>query len=208
MESTSYMKLLLGLVSIVNPIGAIPVFLSLTRERAPAERRSIARQTSAAVFVILAIALVGGETVLAFFGIGLASFRCAGGILVFLMALSMLRAEPSGIRQTLEEGIESSQKESIAVVPLAMPMLAGPGAVSTVIVYGHGGRTWLHVGLMGLAIAGTALVTYGALRFAPLIERMLGQTGMNIVTRVMGLILAAIAVELMAGGAAELLRAA
>jgi multiple antibiotic resistance protein len=208
MESTEYLKLLVGLVSVVNPIGAIPVFLSLTRERGRGERRSIARQTSVAVLVILGIALVGGEAVLRFFGIGIASFRCAGGILVFLMALSMLRAEPSGIRQTPEEGLESSQKESIAVVPLAMPMLAGPGAVSTVIVYAHSSPTWRHAGFMGLAIAGTALATYAALRFAPLIEGMLGQTGMNVVTRVMGLILAAIAIELMAGGVTELLRPA
>jgi MarC family membrane protein len=206
MESTDYLKLLVGLVSIVNPIGAIPVFLDLTRER-PGDRRTIALQTSVAVLVILAVALIGGETVLEFFGISLPSFRCAGGILVFLMALSMLRAEPSGIRHTPAE-VESAGKESIAVVPLAMPMLAGPGAVSTVIVYAHASRAWRHAGFMGAVIAGTALATYAALRFAPLIERLLGQTGMNVVTRVMGLILAAIAVELIAGGAAELLRTA
>jgi len=206
MESTDYLKLLLGLISIVNPIGAVPVFLDLTRER-PGDRRTTALQTSVAVFVILAVALVGGETVLQFFGISLPSFRCAGGILVFLMALSMLRAEPSGIRHTPAE-VESSGREPVAVVPLAMPMLAGPGAVSTVIVYAHSSRVWRHVGFMGAVIAGTALVTYIALRFAPLIERLLGQTGMNVVTRVMGLILAAIAVELIAGGAAQLLRTA
>jgi multiple antibiotic resistance protein len=208
MESTDYLKLFLGLVSIVNPIGTIPVFLSLTEERDAAERLAIAGQTSAAVLVILGIALLGGEAVLEFFGISLPSFRCAGGFLVFLMALSMLRAEPSRLRQTAEENLESSQRESIAVVPLAMPMLAGPGAISTVIVYAHANRTWEQSGFTALAIAGTAGVTYGALRFAPLIERLLGQTGMNIVTRVMGLILAALAVELMAGGAAELLRTA
>lgn len=204
MESTDYLKLLVGLISIVNPIGAIPVFLDLTRGR-PDARRTIALQTSVAVLVILAVALIGGETVLQFFSIGLPSFRCAGGILVFLMALSMLRAEPSGIRHTPAE-VESSGRESVAVVPLAMPMLAGPGAVSTVIVYAHSSRAWRHAGSMGAVIAGTALATYAALRFAPLIERLLGQTGMNVVTRVMGLILAAIAVELIAGGAAELLR--
>jgi len=208
MESTDYLKLFLGLVSIVNPIGTIPVFLSLTQERDRAERRSIARQTSAAVLIILGIALLGGEAVLQFFGISIPSFRCAGGILVFLMALSMLRAEPSGLRHTAEENLESSQKDSIAVVPLAMPMLAGPGAISTVIVYAHASSTWPQKGFMALAIAGTALVTYVALRFAPFIERLLGQTGMNIVTRVMGLILAALAVELMAGGAVALLRTA
>ena len=207
MESTDYLKLFLGLVSIVNPIGTIPVFLSLTQERDRAERRSIARQTSAAVLIILGIALLGGEAVLQFFGISIPSFRCAGGILVFLMALSMLRAEPSGMRQTAEENLESSQRQSIAVVPLAMPMLAGPGAISTVIVYAHASRTWQQEGFMALAIGATAVVTYAGLRFAPVIERLLGQTGMNVVTRVMGLILAALAVELMAGGAAELLRA-
>jgi multiple antibiotic resistance protein len=208
MESTDYLKLFLGLVSIVNPIGTIPVFLSLTRERGRAERRAIAGQTCAAVLIILGIALLGGEAVLQFFGISIPSFRCAGGFLVFLMALSMLRAEPSGLRHTAEEGVASSEKQSIAVVPLAMPMLAGPGAISTVIVYAHASRTWQQAGFMALAIGGTALVTYGALRFAPLIERLLGQTGMNVITRVMGLILAALAVELMAGGAAELLRTA
>lgn len=205
MESTDHLKLLLGLISIVNPIGAIPVFLSLTQDRSPAQRRAVAFQSSMAVLVILGVAVIGGESVLEFFGIGLASFRCAGGILVFLMALAMLRAEPSGIRHTPEE-VEPSGGQSVAVVPLAMPMLAGPGAVSTVIVYAHASRTWGHVASLGAVAAGTALATYAALRFAPLIERLLGQTGMNVVTRVMGLILAAIAVELVAGGAAELLR--
>ena len=205
MESTDYLKLLVGLISIVNPIGAIPVFLDLTRER-PRERRGIALQTSVAVLVILVVALLGGETVLEFFGIGLPSFRCAGGILVFLMALSMLRAEPTGMRHTPQE-VESARSDSVAVVPLAMPMLAGPGAVSTVIVYAHASRAWRHTGSMGAVITGTALATYAALRFAPFIERLLGQTGMNVVTRVMGLILAAIAVELIAGGVIQLLHA-
>jgi multiple antibiotic resistance protein len=207
MESTDYLKLLLGLISIVNPIGAVPVFLNLTQRRRGAERRTIALQTSISVLVILGVALIGGETVLEFFGISLPSFRCAGGILVFLMALAMLRAEPSAIRHTPAEEEESAGKDSVAVVPLAMPMLAGPGAVSTVIVYAHSNRTWAHVAYMGFVIAATALATYAALRFAPLIERLLGQTGMNVVTRVMGLILAAIAVELVAGGAAQLFRA-
>ncbi|HWP65755.1 MAG TPA: MarC family protein [Candidatus Limnocylindria bacterium] len=208
MESTDYLKLFLGLVSIVNPIGAVPVFLGLTRERPPVERRAIALHTGIAVVVILVVALLGGERVLQFFGIGLPSFRCAGGILLLLMALSMLRAEPTGIRLTAAEEVEVSPREPVAVVPLAMPLLAGPGAVSTVVVYAHDNRGWDQVGYMGAVIVGVALVTYAVLRFAPFFERLLGQTGMNVVTRVMGLMLAAIAVELMAAGAAELLRTA
>jgi len=206
MESTDYLKVFLGLVSIVNPIGAVPVYLELTQERPPAERRAIALHTSAAVLIILWVALLGGEHVLEFFGIGLPSFRCAGGILLMLMAVSMLRAEPTPIRHTAQE-VETSLRQPVAVVPLAMPMLSGPGAISTVIVYAHSNRSWEQTGYMAAVIAGAALVTYAVLRFAPFFERLLGQTGMNVVTRVMGLILAAIAVELIAGGATQLLRA-
>jgi len=204
MESTDYLKVFLGLVSIVKPIGAVPVYLGLTQERPAAERRAIAFQASIAVLVILGVALLGGERVLEFFGIGLPSFRCAGGILLLLMAVSMLRAEPTPMRHTAQE-VEASPREPVAVVPLAMPMLSGPGAISTVIVYAHSNRSWQHTGYMGLVITGVALATYAVLRFAPFFERLLGQTGMNVVTRVMGLILAAIAVELMAGGAMQLL---
>lgn len=207
MESTDYLKVFLGLVSIVNPIGTVPVFLELTQERPPAERRAIALHTSIAVLIILWVALLGGESVLAFFGISLPSFRCAGGILLLLMAVSMLRADPTSMRATAAE-VETSPREPVAVVPLAMPLLSGPGAISTVIVYAHASDTWRQTAYMATVIAGAALSTYVVLFFAPFFERLLGQTGMNVVTRVMGLVLAAIAVELMAGGAAQLLRAA
>ncbi len=204
LASAEYVKLLVGLVSVVNPIGSVPIFLGLTEGRPVADRQRIAANTAVAFAVILFAALVAGEAVLRFFGIGIPSFRVAGGILLLLMAISMLRAEPSPVKHTDEEHAESAQKDSIAVVPLAMPLLAGPGAISAVIVYAHASSAWVHYGWMALAILTTAAAAWAVFRLAPGIERVMGRTGMNVVTRVMGLIIAAIAVEFMAAGLAEL----
>lgn len=204
MNSTELVKLTVGLISIVNPIGGVPIFLSLTDGRSAAQRRRIGLTTSLALLVILLVALSGGEAILRFFGIGIPSFRLAGGILILLMALSMLRAESTPMKHTSEEHRESTHKESISVVPLAMPLLAGPGAISTVIVYAHGDAGWGHYAHGILAIFITAAAVLVVLSLASRVEKAMGRTGMNIVTRVMGLIIAAIAVEFMAEGLVEL----
>ncbi|MGZ4960549.1 MAG: MarC family protein, partial [Methylomonas sp.] len=124
---------------MANPIGAIPTFISLTAPRTSIERQRTAWVCAGAVCLVLLIALLVGEPLLNFFGISLPAFRVAGGILVLLMGISMLRASPDRSRHTPEEQAESYDKESVAVVPLAIPLKSGPGAISTTIVYGHMG---------------------------------------------------------------------
>jgi multiple antibiotic resistance protein len=154
---------------------------------------------------VLVGAVFLGEPLLDVFGISIASFRVGGGILLLLMAIAMLQALPSRVQQAPEEAKEAEEKEHVAVVPLAIPLLAGPGAMSTVIIYAHQAATWfdtLFLILASLFVAGTVWV---ALALANSIGTALGKTGVNIVTRLMGLILAAIAVEFITQGLAQLL---
>lgn len=194
-----YLKVLVGLLAIVNPFGAIPVFISLT-EGAEHTRVRAAGVASASMAIILLVVLALGEAVLSFFGISIGSFRVGGGILVLLIAISMLNATPSPTKQTQDEAEESAARDSIAVVPLSIPLLAGPGTMSTVIVYGHRATSLLHHLALAAIVIVLALVVYAALRAAPALSERLGKTGINIVTRIMGLILAAIAVEFIASG--------
>src|SRR3990172_10402492 len=135
MEWTGYVKIFTSLLAIVNPLGVIPVFVSLTRSSTEQERRNIARTTSITVAVILIAAALVGKLLLNFFGVSIASFKVGGGILLLLMSIAMMQAKHTQSKQTPEEAEEAEEKESIAVVPIAMPLLAGPGAISTVIIY-------------------------------------------------------------------------
>lgn len=147
-----YLQLSAGLVSVVNPIGVIPTFISLTINRSLTDRKRTAMVCAFSVAMVLFISLLAGEPILHFFGIGLPAFRVAGGLLVLLMGISMLYASDDRVRHTPEERAESYEKESIAVVPLAIPLLSGPGAISTTIVYGHMRHALPHFLLVGAVI--------------------------------------------------------
>lgn len=146
------------------------------------------------------MALFAGEWILAFFGISVSSFSVGGGILILLMAISMLHARLSLTVQTKEEAEESDSKGSIAIVPLATPLLAGLGAMSTVVLVAHEGTSFGHYALISLAIITVGTCIWMALHMAPWISQRLGKTGINIFTRIMGLFLTAIAVEFIAKG--------
>jgi len=199
-----YVKYLVALLVIVNPLGAVPVFLGLVEGQSQAEQDRSARVAATAVAITLIAALLGGEAVLRFFGIGLPAFRVGGGIVILLMAVAMLHATPSGLHQTPEEAAEAAEKEAVAVVPLAIPLLAGPGAISTVILAAQGSTGWLYSLVLATGPILLALTLWLCLRFAVPIGRRLGKTGVNIATRLMGLILAAIAVEFIAQGLTQL----
>ncbi len=194
------LKVFAGLFSIVNPFGIIPVFLSLTVEDDPGSRRHIARITALSTTIVLWISTFLGDPILSFFGISIASFRVGGGILILLMAISMMHARLSRVKHSPEEAEEAVQKESIAVVPLAIPFLAGPGAISSVILYSHQAEGIEQKLLLCLIISLIGLSVWVALRLSEPISQRLGATGINIIIRLMGLILASIAVEFMARG--------
>lgn len=198
--ASEYLKAVIGLLAIVNPLGAVPIFISLTEGQSGAARRRSGRIAALAMTLILLFALATGESILGFFGISVASFRVGGGILVLLIAISMLHATTSPAKQTEDEAAESASRDSVAVVPLSIPLLAGPGAISTVIVYAQRDNSVMHYLALVAAIATLGMVVWLALKAAPFISERLGRTGINIGTRIMGLVLAAIAVEFIAGG--------
>jgi len=199
-EYTEYTKLLITLLAIVNPLGAVPIFVALTSGSAPAERKKIAKIVVIAVLTILYVALLFGDWLLTFFGITIHSFSVGGGILILLMAISMLQARISPVAQTADEAREGEAKESVAVVPLAMPLLAGPGAISTIILNAHKDSGVSHYIFIGLDIFILGALLWAVFQLVPWISRHISQTGINIFTRIMGLILAAIAVEFIATG--------
>ncbi len=200
MSYAEYFKMLVGLVAIVNPFGVIPLFISMTANESTTERRKTMNLVPIGVTIILLVSLFLGEEILRIFGITIDSFRVGGGILILLMAIAMLHAKTSNIVQTGEEADESIEKESVAIVPLAMPLLAGPGAISTVIIAAHTTVGITHYIVLSTAIILVSALIWGVLRISPWIARHISATGINIFTRIMGLILAAIAVEFIANG--------
>lgn len=205
LEWTEYIKIFVAILVIVNPLGAVPFYISLTTNMPFAERRKIPDVTAYSIAIVLVGAALVGELLLRFFGISIASFKVGGGILLMLMAISMMQARQSRSRQTPEEAIEAEEKESVAVVPLAIPLLAGPGAISTVIIYSSQSSHPLHYVLIMSSGLLVALAVWGALLSAEKVAQLLGRTGINIAMRIMGILLAAIAVEFIASGAGSLL---
>jgi len=201
---TEYLKFLAAMISISNPIGVIPIFVTLTGGQTRREQHVTARRTCLAFGIVLLVILVAGEPILRFFGITIASFKVAGGIIILLMAIAMVHGRVSGAKHTKEESEDAADKDSLAIVPLAIPLLAGPGAISTVIVYSNQGSTFMHYLILGGELMAVALLIWLCLVAAPFLAKLLGRTGINIVTRIMGLILAAIGVEFIAHGIIEL----
>ncbi len=206
MEFAAYLKSFLGLIAIVDPLIAIPMFIALTPTANTRDRMRIARIAAIAVFFVLAISLVAGGPLLEFFGISLSAFKVAGALLLLLSAMDSFNAAPGRQRQTPEEEEEAMHKHAVAVVPIATPLLAGPGAISMVIVFGqsHPGVAKLgqigHLAVMLVVILVVATITWVTLRAAQRIAKRIGITGMNVATRVGGLITAALAVEILASG--------
>ena len=203
----AYIKIFVAMIVIVNPLGIMPVFVAMTASQNDFQRKTIARIAAITVAAALLISALLGERVLEIFGISLASFKVGGAILILLNAVAMMQAMPARDKQTPEEAIEAEDKASIAVVPLGIPLLAGPGAMSTIIIYASEMKTVWHLLAVCAAAAGVALVTWLALRVATRIGRRMSTTTVNVATRIMGLLLAALAVEIFAGGIVELIPA-
>lgn len=201
------LKSFISLLALINPLGAVPFFLSLTAQQTEAERRHTIRIAAVSVFCVIAVTTLLGQQIIDFFGISVGSLEVGGGIIMLLMAISMLNAQIGNTRSTPEERDEAESKSSIAVVPLAIPLLTGPGSISTVIVYAANARHWYdRLGLVAIGAA-LALICFFAMRLAEPIAHWIGRTGINIVTRLMGLMLSALAVEFIVDGLKALLPA-
>jgi len=200
------LKPLVALLAIVNPIGAVPFFIHFTQGFGAAERRHTIRVASFAAFMVIAVSAMAGLQILEFFSISLASFQVGGGVLLLISSLAMLNAKPAETRpDDVDEGRQKADAgASIAVVPLTIPLLTGPATISTVVIYAQKTHQfWEHAVLVGygVVIGATTFVAFSA---SERIARVLGRTGINVMTRLMGLILAAMAVELLADGLVKL----
>jgi multiple antibiotic resistance protein len=190
---------------VVDPIAAMPVFLSVTANDPLPKRRAMAARTAWACFVILTVFALGGGLIFRLFGISLGSFKIAGGLMLVLTAMDMMRAQPSRTRSTTEEESEGVSKDDVAVIPMAIPVLAGPGAIATdmVLMSQTGWRPVPVLCLLG-AITVTAIAVWLLLRAATLANRLISETTVRVFGRIMGLVLAAIAVEFVVGGLHDL----
>jgi multiple antibiotic resistance protein len=191
---------------IVDPLAAIPAFLVMTAENTDAKRRRMARQAAWTCFFILIFFSVAGSLIFKLLGITLPAFTIAGGLILFLVAVDALQARRSGTQEVAEERQEGMEKEEIGVSPLGIPMLAGPGAISTVMVLMGQSRNWWQVIPVLAAIGITALLSYFILSGANRIRRLLGETGIRILMRLMGLVLIAIAVQFVLNGIKDFMR--
>lgn len=192
------------LFSVLNPVHAVPLYLSMVGTPTPATNRRVATVASLTVLVALMVALLAGERLLELFGITIFAFQVGGGVLILMMAMSMMQGQVSPSKSTPEEAEEAAHWNSIAVVPLGIPILAGAGSLSTVIVFAHHARGWDQWGALVVGIVVNSALTYIFLALSTRLYQWLGQTGVNVVSRLMGMILVAMAVQFMANGIAGL----
>ena len=189
---------------IVDPLAAIPSFLVMTADDSEQKRRRMARQSAWTCYLVLTVFSFAGSLIFKAFSITLPAFKIAGGIILFLVAIDMLQARRSGTQEVTEERLEGAEKEEIGVTPMGIPMLAGPGAISTVMVLMGQSRNWWQVVPVFAAIAATALASYYILAGANRVRKFLGETGIRILMRLMGLVLTALAVQFVLNGLTDL----
>lgn len=200
------MKPLIALLAIVNPIGVVPFFIHFTHNLNREQRARTMQISAFTAFLVIALSALAGLRIIEFFGISIASFQVGGGLLLLISALQMLNAQPAETRPTdMSEGeAKLDAGSSIAVVPLTIPLLTGPATISTMVIYAERTRYWWELAILvgyGLVVG---IAVYLAFLASGRIARLLGRTGINIMTRLMGLILAALAVEIMADGLMQL----
>jgi multiple antibiotic resistance protein len=199
-------KPLIALLAIVNPIGVVPFFIHFTQAFSPAQRRHTIRVSAITAFLVIAVSALAGLKIIEFFGISIASFQVGGGMLLLTSAIAMLNAQPA---ESKPGDVTDGQQKvdagaSIAVVPLTIPLLTGPATISTMVIYAERTRHWWELAvLVGYGVV-VGLATFVAFSASGRIARWIGRTGINVMTRLMGLILAALAVEIMADGLVKL----
>jgi multiple antibiotic resistance protein len=200
---------LLALSSIfflVDPFAAIPSFLAITHDAEPLRRKHVARKGALTCFIVLTSFAVAGQLIFRLFGITLPAFEIAGGLILLLIGLEMLQAKRSATQETLGDTEEAASKEDAGIVPLGIPMLAGPGAISSVMVLvGQVPSLWhWEMGAILASIVLTSLVSYWTLAGADRVRRVLGETGIRVLVRVMGLMLVALAMQFFVNGLTDL----
>lgn len=196
---------LVTIISILNPLGALPLFLALTRHHTMKDIKLISNSCTLAVMITIALSLVMGQKILSFFGIGVPSFTVGGGILIFGMALNMVRAQASEVKLNKEEIEHLAEPSELGIVPLAIPMLSGPGTISSSIIYSKGMISTPHWIGAAVVVLVCGLVVKIALTYARPIGDRIGKIGLNVMTRIMGIILLASSIEMITKGLKEIL---
>ncbi|HDR1023013.1 TPA: YchE family NAAT transporter [Pasteurella multocida] len=201
MDLTIYLQFFVSLIALVNPIGVVPVFYAMTSTFSKEQRNKTGLVTCFSIAVILLVSFYFGQFILNSFKISIDSFRIAGGIIVVLIALTMINGKIGEHKINKEEKSENlDDYTNIAVVPLAMPIMAGPGSISATIVFGSTQHHALDYLYSSLTIILFGVTCYMLFRYSePLIKR-LGKTGANVITRIMGLLLMSLGVEIITGG--------
>lgn len=191
---------------VIDPLANVPLFLTITSRDTPEQRRKIALRAAFAAWITLSVFAIAGGVIFQAFGISLGAFKIAGGIMLLLTSIDMMRAQPSPTRSTVEEQDEGRDRDDVAVFPLAIPMLAGPGAIATVMVL-MSRAAWdpVRTPSVFVAVAVTCAVAWMFMRSAASAERFLPKTLLRALERVMGLLLAAVAVEFIAGGVRDMI---
>jgi len=200
---SGYARFLVTLAAVLDPFLAVPIFLAVTASRGDAERMRLVNVITVTVFAVLAGSALFGEQLLLLVGASLPAFRVGGGLVLLLMALAMLNAQAGAVRQTQDEARALQSGEHAGVVPLAVPLLAGPGAISTTVLAAQAGGA-AHFAAILACITAVCALTWLTLRLAHPIGARLGTTGLNIATRLLGLLLAALAIQTMAEGLRQL----
>jgi multiple antibiotic resistance protein len=190
---------------VVDPLAVLPIFLAMTRNETAQHKRATALRAAVTAGITLTVFAAAGTLIFRFFGITLGAFKIAGGVLLFMVALDMMQARQSRTRSTPEEEKEGIEKADVAIIPLAIPLLSGPGSIATVMVLMSRHSQWVYTIPVFASILLTAVATWLMLRGAGWIESHLSKTFMNVVMRIMGLILAAIAVEFVIAGIKDVL---
>lgn len=198
--SFSVLKVFISVFTIMGPFTVLPVFITMTDGMSQSQRNHVARKAMLVSSAILIMATVAGEEIFYWLGISISSFRIAGGILVLLMGINMLHAKRSSVRATDSELEEAKIREDIYVFPLGTPLIAGPGAISTVVLFSTGHRNFTTIFTVVASVLVSAIIFYFMLRYSRYIYKVLGETGNNIIMRLMGLVLSAMAVEFIISG--------
>jgi multiple antibiotic resistance protein len=201
---TEYLRFVVTLTAVVDPFLAVPFFLAFTSGRSLEDRARLARVIALTVFFVLASSALLGEALLSMIGASLPAFRVGGGLVLLLMALAMLNAQAGGVRQSEAEAHELAAGDVSGVVPLAFPLLAGPGAISTSIIAAERGGFVHHLAIIG-CIGIVCLVSWAIMSRAHVISSRMSLTALNVATRILGLLLAAMSIQLMAEGLRALL---
>lgn len=198
LDFSDYTRLLIGLLAIVNPLASIPIFVTLLGDRTPKQRTQIAIMAGLTFVITLILFNFVGDFLLQFLGISVPSFQIAGGILLLMMALRMMQTKVE--TKNVPEDEDSEQQSTLGIVPIGIPLLAGPGAISTIIIYADLENSVGHDIVVTAVILSVALLILAVLFLAPQLGKLIGKTGMVVFNRVMGLIVAAIGIEFIVGG--------